>query len=219
MDLNLFSVMRRHPIITASGIVAGLLLAAVMTFGLDSKGQIRAKSYTNYELEMQVIVVDPQYQIARGNVQTSDPLLRTVMLAKTYANLLTSDRVRSMAMAKVGPTAAAIQSQAVDEAPIVTLTLQGRDRLQLERYGVALGQSLQEYLLQQQVAQGIEPADRMSVRILSTPRVSSVQSQLWQVSLMTFLAPVMLAYALAVLRERSIARRQTPPPARQSQVA
>jgi hypothetical protein len=207
--LNLLTVLRRHWIIMLFGVLAGLIVAFAVTFQRTPEGTLTKRSYTTYTYEMGMLVVDPRYGIGRGigDQENPDSFNKTVTLANTYANLATSNAVRRMADTSVGPTGAEITAAGVQQAPVFKVTLKGTDALALERYGQAMGVSLKTYLQQQQDAQKVPKGDRMAVEIISSPRPIAESSRAWEMTLIAFLAPVLLAYGLALLRDRSVAAR------------
>lgn len=211
MDLaKLIGVLKRHWLIMSVGILAGLALMVGTMYsmsGLRETGRLEKRSFTSYTVETQVLVVDPQFWMGRtsAGVENPDIFPKTVTLATTYAGLLSSDGVREAAEAKVGPTQADVVTEAVPNAPIIKVTITGKDSAQLVKFGIALEKSLEEYLAAEQEQSGIPKSERMSVRPLAKPQAKAAQSRQWETALIAFAAPVFVAFGLALVRDRSSA--------------
>lgn len=206
--LDAFGIMKRHWVILLVGALVGLALmfGTLYSVGqLRETGRLERRSFTNYTIETQVLVVDPRFWMGRAGSRSPeqpDIFPKTVTLATTYAGLLSSDAVRDAAEARVGPTDADVTSEAVPQAPIIKVTIKGRDREQLVKFGIALEKALEEYLVQEQENSDIPKSERMSVRPLAKPQAKAVQSRQFETALLAFSAPLFVAFGIAVARDR-----------------
>jgi hypothetical protein len=206
--LELVTVFRRHPVLTA----VGLALSAVAAFGVlftvqttHGKPAIRQRSYTTYSAEMQMIVVDSAFGMGRAGIRPEEPNTfdKTVGMAQTYARLLVSDAVLQSVIASIGPLGVKVESQPVEQSPIVNLTLTGNDPKRLRVVGKAMGDALSTYLTAQQDAHGVPDNDRLSIRVLSaTAPAVPLQSRQWEMALIAFLGPLLGAGAIGLLLDR-----------------
>jgi hypothetical protein len=206
MDLlRLATVVKRHRLIMLFGILLGCVAVAGTMFKL-SGGHLVPRSYTTYSADMQMIVIDPHFGLGSTPHNQNDPAPdsfdKTVALAQTYGNLLTGDAVRHAADASVGTLQGDVVSQAVQQSPIIDVTLTGKDAPALTRYGLALSDAFQRYLTQEQQSHNIAPDARMAVRLLATPNPKPQQSRAWEMAVIAFLGPLVAAYGLALLRDR-----------------
>lgn len=209
MDLlNFHTVWRRHWLLLLVGTVVGAIVLVVTLFSVDrtaSPPVLQPKSFTQYKLEMQLLVVDPLFALGRAGRDPEQPDLfqKTIALSTTYAELLTSDAVLSSAKKKVGPTDIQASSENLQNSPIILLTLEGTDSGQMRTYGKAMAESLQRYLQEEQEQSGIDKYDRMSVRLISVSNVQATSSRKWELGLLAFATPVALALGLAMMKDRS----------------
>lgn len=203
--LKLLGVVRRRWVIMSLAVVVGIGLAFLTVYRY-SDGRLKPRAYTQYTMEMQILVVDPAYGMGRavGNEQAPDTFGKTILLANTYARLATSDEVQDVAEKMAGRPRATVTAEGVQQAPIINITLEGGDDERMRAYGIALGKSLQKYLVAEQEERDIPKSDRMTVRVLSEPSVREVNSRHWEMALLTFLAPAAVGFSLAVLRDRSL---------------
>lgn len=206
--LNLVVTGRRHWVLMSLGVALGLIVAVGSLYHLDRSAdtpRLRPRSFTQYKMEMQLIVIDPFFGLGRAGVNIDQPdlFMKTVILSATYAKLLTSDAVRASAERTAGPADAEITSDAVDGSPIVLLTLSGRDADHMEAYGRALAKSLQDYLQEQQEEQDISSRERMSVRLLAVSEPIAEKSRRLETALLAFMGPVAFALGVAVLRDKA----------------
>lgn len=206
--LKLLGVVRRRWVIMSLAVLLGLALAFLTVYRY-SDGRLKPRAYTQYTMDMQILVVDPAYGMGRaaGEAEAPDTFGKTILLANTYARLATSDDVQKMAEKVAGPSNAAVSAEGVQQAPIINITLEGGDEDQMKAYGSALGKALQAYLVAEQDERRIPKDDRMTVRVLSEPSVRQVNSRHWEMALLTFLAPAVVGFSLAVLRDRSLQSR------------
>lgn len=206
--LKLLGVVKRRWVIMSLAVLAGVFLAFVTVYRY-ADGKLKPRAYTQYTMDMQILVVDPAYGMGRavGDLEAPDTFGKTILLANTYARLATSDEVQKKAEGVAGPSGAAVTAEGVQQAPIINITLEGGDEDRMKAYGVALGKALQAYLVAEQEERKIPKSDRITVRVLSKPSVRQVNSRHWEMALLTFLAPAVVGFSLAVLRDRSLQNR------------
>lgn len=205
--LKLVQIARKHWMLMTIGAVLGVALALSVLFRFDPSAppaeRLTQKSYTVYQLDMQLAVMDPGFAMGRAGNDSNRPdtFPKTIQLAETYANLLVSDAVRAAADKSAGRFSGEILSERVQDSPIIQVTMKGNDPKQAQRYGVALAAALEKFLAVQQEQQGVPSKDRMSIQVLSAPSAPKpVQSRQWEMGLVAFLAPLVAAYGVAMIR-------------------
>lgn len=217
MDLlRIFTVFKRHWVLG----IAGLSLAAIAVLAVSYRIQpdehgagpsLQSRSFTSYTVGMQLMVVDARFNVGRAGRpedRTWDAYSTTMLLAKTYAELLTSDMVRAAAEEKVGPLEGAATAKNLEQSPLIELTLSGDDPVRLRKEGAALAAGLSGYLKSQQDEHDIPEADRITLTVVSRGDVPAVeQSRDWEVALIAFLVPLAGAAGLALLLDSEKADR------------
>lgn len=205
--LKLVQIARRHWILMTVGAVLGIALALSVLFRFDPSAppaeRLTQKSYTVYQQDMQLAVIDPGFAMGRAGNDPNRPdtFPKTIQLAETYAYLLVSDAVRAAADKSAGRFSGEILSQRVQDSPIIQVTLKGNDPQQAKDYGVALAAALEKFLAAQQEQQGVPSKDRMTIQVLSAPSAPEpVQSRQWEMAFVAFLAPLVAAYGVAMIR-------------------
>ena len=174
-----------------------------MQYRFDGSGGSRPRELVRYDGIMQVVVADPAFSVGRigGDNPGGDQFDKTVTLASTYANLIVSDAVRSSAEASSGVRGISATAERVEDSPIVEVSLTGYDPDRLIAYGRALANSLEVYLRHEQDAAAVPPGQRVSVEVLSAPSVTPVRSRQWEMALIAFMVPVLLAFGVATVRD------------------
>lgn len=209
--LNLLAVVRRRPLLVAAGVAAGILLVILTRYAVETSAgegiRLKERSFANYTVESQLIVVDSRFGMGRtASLSTTagpDMFNKTIDLAPTYANLLSSGFAVAAAEKVVGPIDAEVQAEGVRDAPIIRLSVTGTDSDRMIKFSSALSDAVKDYLVTEQRARGIEETERVEVQVLSPPTISTVQSREWELLLLAFLTPILVAYALAVLQDRA----------------
>lgn len=200
MDLSrILRVLWSHRWLLLAGAVFGLVLSflSVYRIGTDKSGTwvYEPRSYTTYRTTARVILERPGFELGRALTMKEaysypDPE-RTINLAVTYAYMMTSDFVERDVRREVGPVKAKIEAQPVESAPIIELTVEGRDSRHIKRVAQAVVDSFARYLKKRQDTSGVPVNDRVLVAKLEGPTPPAPQrSRTTEVALLAFLAPV-----------------------------
>ena len=223
MDLlEVLTVFRRHPVVTVIGVLVATLAVLSVMYRIEpgvagGASSVQPRSYTQYEVRMQMMVVDARFNVGRAGRpedSTWDAYSTTVLLAKTYATMLTSDMIALAAEKEVGPLRAATEAKNIEQAPIVEMTLSGDDPQRLREEGTALITALSNYLVEQQDIHKIPADDRIGVTMLSNSDAPAMQqSRDWEMRLIALLVPLMGAASAGLLLDRARSSKQKPPQA------
>jgi hypothetical protein len=204
--LRILTVIRRHWFVMSLAVIIGVLAVGAVRFQFDrTTRKVEARDLTKYTGVMQLVVIDPKFSAGRtvAPAPDADQFDKTVTLAATYAELASSDAVKSFVPSASG-RGVGVQSEAVQDAPIVDVTLTGTSASQLDAYGPALARAFDTYLHQQQEAAGVPLDQRMYVRMLAPPDVTAADSRGWEMGVLAFLTPVLLGFGVASIADRGM---------------
>jgi hypothetical protein len=211
MDLlRVFRVARRHWVITMIGVLLGVFCALLVSFKFAVAGgrmRVEKRSATTYKTELQLLITEPGYGMgSAGLLEYSLPNAfgKTREMAPVYAQLVLSDAVLRAASLKIGsPVEELVEAEAIEDTPIVQVTLTGTDARRLTALALALGQSLKEYLAKNQDFYGVPPGDRLSVSILASPKDPVPEkSREWEFALLALLVPTGTSVGIGLILER-----------------
>lgn len=194
------------------GLCASFLSVNKLSSGHNGLG-FESRSYTTYQTKLRVIVEKPGFEIGRSLdrvPQDSNPdPNRANALAITYAYLLTSDVVTQDVKKKVGNYTATVNAAPVEQAPIIELTVTGKDPDEIKKIAKQTELSFIAYLTRQQDASKVPDSDRMQVREVDGPdEAEALQSRTTEMALVAFMAPMALFGGLALVLE-NMKRRKT----------
>lgn len=218
------AAVRKRKWVMVAGFGAGLALAglSLWSVGVQSRGGglptliFHRKSHTVYEAKVSLLIDIPGFGVGRADV----PMDKPAVMAPTYAYLATSDQVLARVRDAVGEPIddLVIKSEPVERSPVFFVAVQGRDRDLIQRVANADAKAIVEYVTMMQERNDVPEESRLSISILGSPALpEAITSRDVEIALVLFLAPVALAFGIALAMENvaeNEARREHAPPLR-----
>jgi len=178
MDLRLFlRILRRFRAVFVAGLLVAILLSVLSVAKVSANGGKPTLTYRKplqYESDTTLFVTQPGFPWGRGNVSPSEPGAdpgRYANLAIVYSQFVSNDFVRREARAPYGSTYEGVPLpdgnggvlnfiliKATSASPGVARALAGR-----------VTSGLQNYIAQQQAANGITPKNRVILQVTVKP--------------------------------------------------
>jgi capsular polysaccharide biosynthesis protein len=192
----------RQKWILLAGVVAGVVLAYLALYEVTyAHGglQAEARSYSKYSATAALVVDAPGF----GSVRTDVPMDKSIQMAPTFAYLATTQNVLARVEQMTGGPLAnrvKITAEAVQDSPIVTVSVEGDDPALVARVAASIPQAFSDYVSKYQTANGVAGDVRLVLRPLgSYGPPTKVQSRTVEIAAVLFLLPLLTAAGLAIL--------------------
>lgn len=215
MDIHkVVKAARRQWGVVLMGVLIGIVLIAATTLqvtGSSGDRHLAPRTKDVFEARTRLLITEPNLGVARmdQNQGWPDNFTKTVAMAPTYAYLLVSDAVKEGAAAETGPLRETIKAKAIDNTPVIELTVKGTDAERTTAVSRALSASLVAYLKAEQDRGKVPAQERVHVEVLSAAQTPGrASSSMVEVGALAFMTPLLISLGLAVSIENSRERRQ-----------
>ena len=201
------ALLRRKGLLLGS-LGIGVLLALLTMFtvvtgpsgadGITGRLRIERRSLSTYTQTVAVLIDTPGFGLGRADVSMAKP----TQMAPTFAYLAGSQEVVRRVEKITGSLRDKVTITAipVEASPLVQIVVEGKDSDLVAKTATALGQSVSEYVQEQQTASNVAAIDRLVLQPLGSPSPPvEVQSRAVETAAILFLLPILASITLALI--------------------
>lgn len=210
--LKVFETGRKHWVLLLFGGFIGAILAFSTTFHFvrtpENSRHLEFRSEVVYETKMSLMIAEPHWDIGRSAAAYPDGFNKASWVAPTYAQLMTSDKVKRIAEDAIGPLRARVSAKSNKDTPILTLTVQGSDSDRTAEVARAMADAFIVYMTNQQEERDVPQSDRMEIEVLAGPQTPAPRpSGVLQQATLALLAPIVAFLGIAIAVDNARSRR------------
>lgn len=201
--MGLWTAVRHHRLLVATGVLAGVILTLVWTYSFswgDTGPMVRRRSRSTYLTTVNAIIDTEEFGLGRSDTD----VYRLALMAPTYAQMLVSEPVLQQAEKALGrPIGAEVQAQPVASSPIVQLTVSGTNKDTIDDTALALVSAFSGYITENQVQSNVPDNLRLTIRAIDRPTTAQPTSnRQTEIAILLFCLPIGAALLLAYRLER-----------------